>query len=87
MEILVLATLASLSYLIVLIKFIGLKRLLKWSKWFDALFTIGVPVLTSTTGTFSAVVLSILSGLIFTLILASLKIINSLNLKKLLRAL
>jgi hypothetical protein len=87
MEIILLAALASLSYLLILLKFIGMKRLLRWSKWFDALFTIGIPALTSTTGTFSAVVLSILSGLFFTVLLAVIKVSHSIKLKKLLQAL
>ena len=68
MEILLLACFASISYLIILIKLIGIARVVLYSKWFDALFTVGVPLATMSTGTFSAIVLSVLSGLIFTLL-------------------
>lgn len=69
MDTLILAIAGACSYFIILVKFIGIARLVHWAKWFDLAFTLGVPILTATTGTFSAVKLSILTGLFFTLLM------------------
>ena len=68
MDIIILAIVAALSYALILMKILGYRRFLKWSKPLDVLFTIGVPALVVSTGTFSAIVLAVMSGFIFTVL-------------------
>lgn len=79
MEIVILSAVASVSYLILTVKIIGIRRTVDWSKWLDLLFTVSIPVIVATTGTFSAVVLAILSGFFYSVLTTLLKALTSIK--------
>ena len=76
MELLTLAFIAALSYALILMKVLGFQRFIRWQKPLDIIFTVGVPMIVMTSGTFSAIVLSVLSGFIFTVMTFLLSQIN-----------
>ena len=79
MDIILLSFIAALSYSLILMKILGYQRFLSWSKMLDVIFTIGVPAIVMQTGTFSAVVLAVLSGFFFTALTWALNQINKLK--------
>jgi hypothetical protein len=79
MEIMILSFIAALSYALILMKILGYRRFLRWSKPLDVIFTLGIPALVMSTGTFSAVVLAVMSGFIFTILTWALTQISKLK--------
>lgn len=64
MELLILSLLTALGKIWVLSRILGLTRLVRLSKWFDLFFVFALPL--AFYGTFSGIILAVLSGLWFT---------------------
>jgi hypothetical protein len=68
MEVLVIASIASLSYLIILCKIFGLGFVVRTQVLWDLLFTFGIPMLCI--GTYKGMATAFLSGIIFSVVLS-----------------
>lgn len=74
MEIILLAFIAALGYLILAAKVLGLTNVVRYQLVLDAIFTLGMPCLFL--GTFSGMATAFIAGVIFSLITAFLGIIT-----------
>jgi hypothetical protein len=66
MELIIIAFLTATGKVWVLSKLMTLKRLVRWSKWFDLFFIFILPIMFF--GTFQGMIVAVLSGLWFTAI-------------------
>ena len=66
MGIFTIAFTAAIGYYIILYKILGKKRLDKTSKFWDILFTFGLPIIF--VGTFSGMATAVLAGVIFSIL-------------------
>lgn len=71
MHIVIIAFVTALGYYILLLKFLGVANLLRFEKWLDAIFSLGIPLLFL--GTFSGMATAALAGLFLSMMIAALR--------------
>tara|TARA_B100001093_G_C26830861_1_gene1016026 strand:- start:683 stop:994 length:312 start_codon:yes stop_codon:yes gene_type:complete len=64
MDLILFSLLSAIGFLLVLVRILGLKRVLKWRKILDVIITFGLPALML--GTFSGMLTAFFTGLWFT---------------------